>query len=72
MQDKRTKTGSIDPKVYYSHLSKKEKGTLLHYMSVRYGLNTQTLLRKLGGALPMKPMEEETVTRVIEEGLWRG
>lgn len=72
MQKKEEKNVVLDPKVYYRSLTKKEKGKLLYYISVRYGVNTQTFLRKLRGYNNMKPMEEEIVRQVISTGVWRG
>lgn len=64
---------SIDVRVYYQSLSKKEKGKMLRYLSQRYDYPSSTMSGKLRET-PISPLrrdEEENIIRTIESGVWR-
>lgn len=64
---------SIDVRVYYQSLTKKEKGKLLRYLSQRYDYPASTMSGKLRGA-PVSSLrrdEEENIIETIETGIWR-
>lgn len=64
---------SIDVRVYYQSLSKKEKGKMLRYLSQRYDYPSSTMSGKLR-KYPVSPLrrdEEENIIKTIETGVWR-
>ena len=64
---------SIDVRVYYQSLTKKEKGKFLRYLSQRYDYPTATMSGKLRRS-PLSPLrrdEEENIIKTIETGVWR-
>lgn len=64
---------SIDVRVYYQSLTKKEKGKLLRYLSQRYDYPASTMSGKLRG-VPVSSLrrdEEENIIETIETGIWR-
>lgn len=64
---------SIDVRVYYQSLTKKEKGKMLRYLSQRYDYPSSTM----GGKLRKNPIgqlrrdEQENIIKAIETGVWR-
>ena len=53
---------SIDVRVYYQSLSKKEKGKMLRYLSQRYEYPSSTMSGKL---------RKDPVSKTRETGVWR-
>lgn len=68
-----TENGTVDVRVYYQSLSKKEKGKLLRYLSQRYDYPASTMSGKLRDCAvsPLRRDEEENITKTIESGVWR-
>lgn len=64
---------SVDVRVYYRSLSKKEKGKLLRYLSQRYDYPASTISGKLreNPISPLRRDEEENITKAIQSGVWR-
>lgn len=64
---------SIDVRVYYQSLSKKEKGKMLRYLSQRYDYPSSTMSGKLrkDSVSPLRRDEEENIIKTIETGVWR-
>lgn len=64
---------SIDVRVYYQSLSKKEKGKFLRYLSLRYDYPTATMSGKLreNNVSDLRRDELENITRTIESGVWK-
>lgn len=64
---------SIDVRVYYQSLSKKEKGKFLRYLSMRYDYPTATMSGKLreNNVSDLRRDELENITRTIESGVWK-
>ena len=64
---------SIDVRVYYRSLSKKEKGKMLRYLSQRYDYPASTMSGKLrqDPVSPLRRDEEENIIETIESGVWR-
>ena len=64
---------SIDVRVYYQSLTKKEKGKFLRYLSQRYDYPTATMSGKLreDPVSPLRRDEEENIIKTIETGVWR-
>ncbi len=67
------KNQSIDVRVYYQTLSKKEKGKMLRYLSQRYEYPSSTMSGKLRKepVSPLRRDEEENIIKTIETGVWR-
>lgn len=63
----------IDVRVYYQSLSKKEKGQLLRYLTIKYGYSISTLQSKLrkGAEFVLRQNEEMDIVETIREGVWR-
>lgn len=64
---------SIDVRVYYQSLSKKDKGKFLRYLSTRYDYPTATMSGKLreNNVSELRRDELENITKTIETGVWR-
>lgn len=64
---------SIDVRVYYQSLTKKEKGMMLRYLSQRYDYPSSTMSGKLRNdpVSPLRRDELENITKTIETGVWR-
>ena len=64
---------SIDVKVYYQSLSKKEKGKLLRYLSQRFDYPASTISGKLRQASVgrLRRDEEENIARTIKSSVWK-
>lgn len=64
---------SIDVRVYYQSLSKKEKGRMLRYLSQRYDYPSSTMSGKLrkDAVSPLRRDEEENIIKTIETGVWK-
>lgn len=64
---------SIDVRVYYQSLAKKEKGKFLRYLSKRYEYPTATMSGKLreNNVSDLRRDELENITRTIESGVWK-
>lgn len=64
---------SIDVRVYYQSLTKKEKGKFLRYLSMRYDYPTATMSGKLreNNVSDLRRDELENITRTIESGVWK-
>lgn len=64
---------SVDVRVYYQSLTKKEKGKLLRYLSLRYDYPASTMSGKLRDCAvsSLRKDEEENIARVIESGVWK-
>ena len=63
---------SIDVRVYYQSLTKKEKGKFLRYLSQRYDYPTATMSGKLreNNVSELRRDELENITKTIETGVW--
>lgn len=64
---------SIDVRVYYKNLSKKEKGKFLRYLTLKYDYTASTISGKLREK-PISPLrrdEELNIITTIKEGLWK-
>ena len=63
---------SIDVRVYYQSLTKKEKGKFLRYLSMRYDYPTATMSGKLRESYvsELRRDELENITKTIETGIW--
>jgi len=68
-----TEKQNIDVRGYYQSLSKKEKGQLLRYLTMRYGYSVHTLSAKLREKteLTLRQNEEMDIADTIREGVWR-
>ena len=64
---------SIDVKVYYQSLTKKDKGKFLRYLSMRYDYPTATMSGKLreNSVSELRCDELENITKTIETGVWK-
>ena len=64
---------SIDVRVYYQSLSKKDKGKFLRYLSMRYDYPTATMSGKLreNNVSDLRRDELENITKTIESGVWK-
>lgn len=64
---------SIDVRVYYQSLSKKDKGKFLRYLSMRYDYPTATMSGKLreNNVSDLRRDELENITKTIETGVWK-
>lgn len=65
---------SLNLEVYYSKLSKKDKSKYLKYLMINYGLNYNTIRRKLSGAMGynLNTLERLACKDAIEkEAEWR-
>ena len=64
---------SIDVKVYYQSLTKKDKGKFLRYLSMRYDYPTATMSGKLreNNVSELRRDELENITKTIETGVWK-
>lgn len=64
---------TIDPRVYYQNLSKKEKGKFLRYLSSRFDYPSSTMSAKLreNNVTVLRKDERENIIKTIEEGLWK-
>ena len=64
---------SIDVRVYYQSLSKKDKGKFLRYLSMRYNYPTATMSGKLreNNVSELRRDELENITKTIETGVWK-
>ena len=64
---------SIDVKVYYQSLTKKDKGKFLRYLSMRYDYPTATMSGKLreNSVSELRRDELENITKTIETGVWK-
>lgn len=64
---------SIDVRVYYQSLAKKDKGKFLRYLSMRYDYPTTTMSGKLreNNVSELRRDELENITKTIETGVWR-
>jgi hypothetical protein len=64
---------SIDVRVYYQSLSKKDKGKFLRYLTQRYEYPTATMSGKLrkNNVSELRRDELENITKTIETGVWR-
>lgn len=64
---------SIDVRVYYQNLSKKEKGKFLRYLTLKFDYPSSTMSGKLRES-PISPLrrdEELNIIQTIKEGLWK-
>lgn len=64
---------SIDVRVYYQNLTKKEKGKFLSYLNQEYDYSASTMMAKLrkNPISTLRKDEELNITKTINEGLWR-
>ena len=64
---------SINVRVYYQNLSKKEKGLFLRYLSRTYDYPASTISGKLrlSPVSPLRKDEEMNIVKTIKEGLWK-
>lgn len=64
---------TVDVRVYYQSLTKKEKGKLLKYLSQRYDYSASTMSAKLRDVpvTSLRRDEEENIIKAIESGVWR-
>lgn len=64
---------SIDVRVYYQSLSKKDKGKFLRYLTQRYDYPTATMSGKLreNNVSDLRRDELENITKTIESGVWK-
>lgn len=64
---------SIDVRVYYQSLTKKDKGKFLRYLSMRYDYPTATMSGKLreNNVSDLRRDELENITKTIESGVWK-
>ncbi len=64
---------SIDVRVYYQNLTKKEKGKFLSYLNQEYDYSASTMMAKLrkNPISTLRKDEEMNITKTINEGLWR-
>lgn len=65
---------ALSPLSYYAGLSKKDKGKLLAYLALTYGLNYSTICRKLSGArgCVLNTLERMACNEAIKnERLWK-
>ena len=67
------KEKTIDVRVYYQKLSKKEKGLFLRYLSRTYDYPASTISGKLrlSPISSLRKDEEMNIMKTIEEGLWK-
>lgn len=67
------KKSDVNVKVYYSNLTKKEKGQFLQYLTTRYHYPSSTMSVKLrqNSRVKLRFDEEENIKHAIKEGLWR-
>ena len=64
---------SIDVRVYYQSLTKKDKGKFLRYLTQRYDYPTATMSGKLreNYVSELRRDELENITKTIETGVWK-
>lgn len=64
---------SIDVRVYYQSLTKKDKGKFLRYLTQRYDYPTATMSGKLreNNVSELRRDELENITKTIETGVWK-
>lgn len=64
---------TIDPRVYYQNLSKKEKGKFLRYLSSQFDYPSSTMSAKLreNNVTVLRKDERENIIRTIAEDLWK-
>lgn len=64
---------SIDVRVYYQNLTKKEKGKFLSYLNQEYDYSASTMMAKLrkNPISTLRKDEELNIIKTINEGLWR-
>ena len=67
------KKSNVSVKVYYSNLTKKEKGQLLPYITARHHYPSSTMSVKLrqNSRAKLRFDEEENIKNAIKEGLWK-
>lgn len=65
---------SLNLEVYYANLSRKNKAEYLKYLMVNYGMNYNTIRRKLSGVggYNLNTLERIACKEAIQkEGLWK-
>lgn len=64
--------GKIDVRVYYQNMTKKKKGKLLRYLTLKYDYPASTMSKKLNEAdkYVLRRDEELNIIQTINEGLW--
>ena len=66
-------SATVDPRVYYQNLRKKDKTKLLKFLSQEFDYSPSTMSQKLRGNthLMLRKDEYVIIQQTIEQGLWK-